>query len=56
MVVKTSDIRGAGTDSNVAITMFGEVEGATVDSGMHKLDSSKNDFERGQVHMWTIAA
>lgn len=40
----TGDRRGAGTDANVAITIFGE-EG---DSGEHKLDNARNNFERGK--------
>ena len=44
--VFTSDIRGAGTDANVTIIMFGT---NGIDTGKIKLDSNKNDFERGQV-------
>ena len=40
----TGDKRGAGTDANVVITIFGE-EG---DSGEHKLDNARNNFERGK--------
>ena len=40
----TGDKRGAGTDANVVITVFGE-EG---DSGEHKLDNARNNFERGK--------
>ena len=45
MQVFTSDIRGAGTDANVTIILFGS---NTIDTGKIKLDSNKNDFERGQ--------
>ena len=41
MVVRTSDIRGAGTDSNITICMFGTKDGQSVDSKTHKLDDSK---------------
>ena len=35
--VATSDIKGAGTDANVSMLMFG----ATGNSGPHKLESNK---------------
>jgi hypothetical protein len=44
--VFTSDIKGAGTDANVTIILFG-CNG--LDTGKIKLDSHKNNFERGQV-------
>lgn len=47
MVVKTSDIRGAGTDANVSLCIFGEHDGKMLDTGTHKLDNSANNFERG---------
>ena len=40
----TGDKRGAGTDANVFITLFGE----SGDSGEKKLDTTKNNFERGR--------
>lgn len=40
----TGDTRGAGTDANVVITIFGD-EG---DSGEKKLDNARNNFERGK--------
>eukprot|EP01091_Cochliopodium_minus_P013222 TRINITY_DN4207_c0_g1_i1.p1 TRINITY_DN4207_c0_g1~~TRINITY_DN4207_c0_g1_i1.p1 ORF type:complete len:135 (+),score=46.21 TRINITY_DN4207_c0_g1_i1:47-451(+) len=48
--VKTGDCRGAGTDANVFIQLFGEA-GKT---GVHKLDSSGNCFERGQTDEFSI--
>ena len=42
--VYTGDKRGAGTDANVYIIMFGE----NGDSGDKFLDDSKNNFERKQ--------
>ena len=44
--VFTSDIKGAGTDANVTIIMFGS---NGLNTGKVKLDSSKNNFERGTV-------
>ncbi len=44
VTVVTADKRGAGTDANVSITLFGE----SGDSGEKKLDNSKNNFERGR--------
>ncbi|KAJ9526209.1 hypothetical protein QJQ45_009677 [Haematococcus lacustris] len=45
VLVTTSDQRGAGTDANVVMTLFG----SKGDSGERKLDSSSNDFERGKT-------
>ena len=44
MTVFTGNKKGAGTDANVYITMFGEFG----DSGEKKLSSRKNNFERGK--------
>jgi hypothetical protein len=41
VIVKTTDIRGAGTDSNITICIHGTKDGANVDTGTHKLDDSK---------------
>jgi len=43
--VKTSDVRGAGTDANVTVQVFG-LKG---DTGVQKLDDSKNNFERDML-------
>jgi hypothetical protein len=43
--VKTGDIRGAGTDANVFIILYGD-QG---DSGKRKLEGSGNKFERDQT-------
>ena len=40
----TGNVRGAGTDANVAITIFGE----NGDTGDHCLDNSRNNFEKGR--------
>lgn len=42
--VYTGNKRGAGTDADVYLTVFGE----NGDSGEKKLDSKKNNFERNQ--------
>ncbi len=43
----TSDLRGAGTDADVFIVLYGDKG----ESGERKLDNSSNNFERNQVHM-----
>lgn len=42
MKTQTGDKRGAGTDANVFVTIFGK-DG---DTGERRLDNSKNNFER----------
>ncbi|KAK2194040.1 hypothetical protein NP493_3g07026 [Ridgeia piscesae] len=44
VTVFTGDKKGAGTDADVFITMFGDLG----DSGERRLDTSKNNFERAQ--------
>ncbi|XP_015749537.1 PREDICTED: lipoxygenase homology domain-containing protein 1-like, partial [Acropora digitifera] len=46
----TGDTRGAGTDANVVITIFGD-EG---DSGEKKLDNARNNFERGKKDTFKV--
>eukprot|EP00798_Chlamydomonas_sp_ICE-L_P018433 gene18433-24909_t len=46
VTVKTSDIRGAGTDSNITFQLFGMKDEKSVDTGKHVLDDSANNFER----------
>jgi len=43
VTVYTGNKRGAGTDANVYVTLFGEMG----DSAERRLDNSKNNFERG---------
>jgi hypothetical protein len=43
--VKTSDIRGAGTDANVYIVVYGD----RGDTGKQALDTSKDNFERNTL-------
>ncbi len=47
VLVKTSDIRGAGTDANVTLAMFGQLEGQATNSGTHKLDNSASKCGQG---------
>ena len=51
VVVATSDLRGAGTDADVFLTLFGD----RGDSGERRLESSANDFERGKVRLGSSA-
>jgi hypothetical protein len=48
--VATSDLRGAGTDADVSITLFGD----RGDSGPLALASSANDFERGRTDTFFV--
>jgi hypothetical protein len=50
--VKTGDIRGAGTDANVFLQLFGEHG----DTGEQKLESSGNNFERGHTDTFGLEA
>lgn len=50
--MKTGDIRGAGTDANVFIQLFGK----NGDTGERKLETSSNDFERGHNDTFAIEA
>ncbi len=54
VLVQTSDIRGAGTDSDIFIRLFGPKG----DSGERLLDTSANDFERGNLDtfLFTVGA
>lgn len=44
VTVYTGNKKGAGTDANVYIVLFGE----NGDSGQKNLDDSRNNFERGK--------
>jgi hypothetical protein len=50
--VKTSDVRGAGTDANVTIQVFGSAG----DTGVHNLATSRNNFERDQIDTFFFEA
>ena len=52
LLVKTGDIRGAGTDANVFAQIFGE----NGDTGERKLEASGNNFERGHTDTFGIEA
>ncbi|GMH36686.1 hypothetical protein BSKO_04559 [Bryopsis sp. KO-2023] len=51
IVTITSNMRGAGTDANVFMNMKGDL-GST---GQINLDSSRNDFEKGQTDEFTVS-
>ncbi len=50
VLVQTSDVRGAGTDSNVYITLYGDKG----DSGERQIESGANNFERGRLDTFLI--
>ncbi|KAI4894673.1 hypothetical protein NFI96_015585 [Prochilodus magdalenae] len=50
--VFTADVKGSGTDADVFINIFGEFG----DTGERRLDSDKNNFERGTEDKFTIEA
>ncbi|XP_061603543.1 lipoxygenase homology domain-containing protein 1 [Phyllopteryx taeniolatus] len=50
--VLTADMKGSGTDADVFLNIFGEHG----DTGERRLDSDKNNFERGSEDKFTIEA
>ncbi|KAK5878421.1 hypothetical protein CesoFtcFv8_023828 [Champsocephalus esox] len=50
--VFTADMKGSGTDAHVFLNIFGE----TGDTGERRLDSDKDNFERGSEDKFTIEA
>ncbi|XP_060929737.1 lipoxygenase homology domain-containing protein 1-like [Limanda limanda] len=50
--VFTPDIKGSGTDADVFLNIFGEIG----DTGERRLDSDKDNFERGSEDKFTIEA
>lgn len=52
VVVHTSDRRGAGTDSNISIELFGKDAGQA--SNVLKLDTSEDNFERGKLDRFVV--
>ncbi len=50
MLVKTSDVRGAGTDANIFITLYGPKG----DSGERQIETGANNFERNQLDTFII--
>lgn len=53
VVVVTGNLKGAGTDANVHITLFGK-SGQT--PKLHLRANNKNTFERGRSDTFTIAS
>ena len=50
VVVRTSDVRGAGTDADVFLTVYGPKG----DTGERELAASGNNFERNKVCSRTV--
>ncbi len=48
--MKTGSVRGAGTDANVNLTIFGDTD----NSGKRLLDNSENNFEKGKTDVFYI--
>ena len=46
--VITGDVSGAGTDANVFLTIYGD-KGDTGERKLHKSETHRDKFERGQV-------
>lgn len=51
--VKTSDIRGAGTDANVYVVIFG-VNGDSGELSLKQSESNKSAFENNQVDVFSF--
>ena len=47
--VKTSDLRGAGTDANVFMVVYGKKDGEYIKSDEIWLDNKSDNFEQDQV-------
>lgn len=57
MTVYTSDIKYAGTDADVCVTLFGEKDGAPTSSPVDMpLATSKNNFERNMTDVFDLPA
>ncbi len=52
VVVHTSDVRGAGTDTDVLL----EMHGSRCDSGALRLPSDRASFKRGAADMFHVLA
>jgi hypothetical protein len=53
--VRTSDVRFAGTDANVACRLFGtRDDGTEASTGEKRLENSKNNFERNKEDVFTV--
>ena len=53
--VKTGDVRGAGTDANAYIKIFGS-EGDTGKIALKRSENTSNKFERGRVDQFIVEA
>ena len=53
--MKTGDVRGAGTDANVYVMIFGE-SGDTGKLQLRQADNTKDKWERGRTDMFTLEA
>jgi hypothetical protein len=55
VTVRTGDVRGAGTDANVYVQIFGK-QGDTGKLPLRQSQNTKNKFERGRADMFTVEA
>ncbi|CAB4019689.1 lipoxygenase homology domain-containing 1-like, partial [Paramuricea clavata] len=55
VAVRTGDVRGAGTDANVYIQIFGK-QGDTGKLPLRQSENTKNKFEKGRADMFTVEA
>lgn len=55
VTVRTGDVRGAGTDANVYVQIFGK-KGDTGRLPLRQSENTKNKFERGRADMFTVEA
>lgn len=55
MSVKTGDVRGAGTDANVFVQIYGE-KGDTGKLQLRSAENTKNKFERGRTDQFVLEA
>ena len=53
--LKTGDIRGAGTDANVFVQIYGE-QGDTGKLQLRTAENTKNKFERGRTDQFVLEA
>ena len=53
--VKTGDVRGAGTDADVFIKLFG-VKQSTSNVALRSAEHTKDKFERGRTDLFKIEA
>ena len=55
VTVRTGDVRGAGTDANVYVQIFGK-EGDTGRLHLRQSENTKNKFEKGRADMFNVEA